>query len=65
MPENTGREYTGAQHGEPGHTEGVDLRGSSVATNADDVSMDVTDGANDATRPEGRSGQGTGREADS
>lgn len=35
--------HTPAKHGKEGETAGVDLRGSSVPTNADDVSMDVPD----------------------
>jgi hypothetical protein len=33
--------HTAAEHGLAGHTDGVDLRGSSVATNTDDISMDL------------------------
>ena len=40
--DNTQPGHTPAKHGKTGETAGVDLRGSSVPTNADDVSMDVS-----------------------
>jgi hypothetical protein len=42
--------HGGADHAEAGNTAGVDLRGSSVPTNADDISMDLPE---DETRDAG------------
>ena len=46
--------HTSAKHGKEGETAGVDLRGSSVPTNSDDVSMDVSTEDEPTDEQEGR-----------